>query len=235
MFKLKYNNCLAYLLCGLFITLTVNINAQSNNEKAENLSLKDRFAFRTNIMYWALATPNIGIQFDITPYDYNRWTLQTDLKWNPGVNNGKEKALSYQILDAKLELRKYFRNRTVKQRKSSNPKYWKAYYWGIYAGYTDYEIFLKNGFTGEHFGAGLSGGWEVPLYKFNTGALDLDLGMSAGWIYGKSKKRIDNGNEYIFTKVKDMHFTPYPIISEVRVALVYRFKSVKEKYNKTKR
>lgn len=235
MFNLKYYNYLAYLLCGLFISLAGSARAQQNDEKTEILSLKERFAFRTNTLYWAVATPNIGIQFDITPYDYNRWTLQTDLKWNPGVNNGKEKALSYKLLDAKLELRKYFRNTSVRKGKNSTPKYWRAYYWGIYAGYTDYEIFLKNGFTGKHFGAGLSAGWEVPVYKFKTGTLDLDLGMSAGWIYGKNKKRIHNGDEYTFTNVKDMHFTPYPIISEIRVALVYRFKSVKEKYNKTKR
>ena len=83
---------------------------------------------------------------------------------------------------------------------------------------------------------GGTAGCEIQLYRMRNGALDLDLGMNAGWMYGKYRKRTGDGNGgFAFTEEKDWHITPFPVISEVRVALVYRFKPVNEKYNKSKR
>lgn len=208
---------------------------KARQEKAIKLSLKDRFAFRANMVSWVLATPSVGVQFDLSPWNYNKWTIGADMKWNPGSNQTFNACIEYKMLDAKIEARRYFRESlTIKQGQKRMPKYWRAYYWGVYAGYTDYTIYLREGFTGKHIGIGASAGWEIPVVTFATGGLDLDFGLSAGWIYGKSKKRIhDNG--YSFANIKDWHFTPYPIISEIRLALVYRFKSVKTKYNRSKR
>lgn len=203
--------------------------------KVTKLTVKERLAFRANMVGWVLATPSVGVQYDMTPWDYNKWTLGADVKWNPGSNQTFVPGVEYKMLDARIEARKYFRESlTIKPGQKRMPKYWRAYYWGVYAGYTDYTLYLREGYTGRHFGIGGTAGWEIPLITFATGGLDLDLGLSAGWIYGESKKRIDD-NGYKFTNVKDRHFTPYPVISEVRVALVYRFNSVKEKYNRSKR
>lgn len=203
--------------------------------KVEKLTVKERLAFRANMVSWVLATPSIGVQYDISPLDYNKWTIGAEVKWNPGTSQSSIPAVDYKMLDAKVEVRRYFRESlTIKPGQKRMPKYWRAYYCGVYAGYTDYTLYLKNGYTGKHWGAGVTGGWEIPLLTFAKGGLDLDLGLSAGWIYGESMKRVKNEG-YSFTDIKDWHFTPYPIITDVRVALVYRFKSVKEKYNRSKR
>lgn len=201
--------------------------------KVEKWSVKDRLAFRTNMVDWILTTPNIGIQYDITPWDYNKWILGANVKWNPGTSQTFEPIVDYSILDVKLEAKKYFRQT---QARKKMPKFWRAYYWGIYAGYTDYTVILKNGYTGKHVGLGGTAGWEVQLHKFKNGTLDLDMGLNAGWIYGKYKKKADNENGgFVFTEEKDWHITPFPIISEIKVALVYRFKPINEKYSKSKR
>lgn len=231
--------------CGKFITalclagLTVwgTASAQENSiitrHKVEKFSVKERLAFRTNMVDWVLTTPNIGIQYDVTPWDYNKWTLGANVKWNPGTHQTFTPQADYSITDVRLEARRYFRQTKVRKRM---PKRRKAYYWGMYAGYTDYTVFLKNGYTGKHLSLGGTAGWEMQLYRMKNGALDLDLGVNAGWMYGKYKKRADNVNEgFVFTEEKDWHITPFPVISEVRVALVYRFKPVNEKYNKSKR
>lgn len=231
--------------CGKFITalclagLTVwgTASAQENSiitrHKVEKFSVKERLAFRTNMVDWVLTTPNIGIQYDVTPWDYNKWTLGANVKWNPGTHQTFTPQTDYSITDVRLEARRYFRQTKVRKRM---PKRRKAYYWGMYAGYTDYTVFLKNGYTGKHLSLGGTAGWEMQLYRMKNGALDLDLGVNAGWMYGKYKKRADNVNGgFVFTEEKDWHITPFPVISEVRVALVYRFKPVNEKYNKSKR
>lgn len=211
--------------------------ASSMGAKAQDrLSAADRVAFRTNMAGWILATPNIGVQYDVTSKPYNKWTLGAEVKWNPGTVQTYTPKYDYSMTDVKIEARRYFReNLELKQGQKRMPKFWRAYYWGLYAEYTDYTIFLKNGYTGEHAGAGFSAGWEIPVVKFAKGALDLDFGLSAGWIYGKSKKRVEKNGTYVFENEKDWHFTPYPILTDVRVALVYRFKSVKEKYKSSKR
>lgn len=217
------------------VTARFNEARKKKQDKAVKLSLKERMAFRANILGWVLVTPNIGMQFDLSPWDYNKWAIGADIKWNPGTNQTFNACLEYKMLDAKIEARRYFRESlTIKQGQKRMPKYWRAYYWGIYAGYTDYTMYIREGFTGKHFGVGGTAGWEIPVITFATGGLDLDFGLSAGWIYGKSKKR-EHNDGYEFTNIKDWHFTPYPIISEIRLALVYRFKSVKTKYNKSKR
>lgn len=205
--------------------------------KVEYYSIKDRLAFRANMVCWVLATPSIGVQFDLFPQDYNKWTIGADVKWNPGVNQTFEPRLEYKMLDVKVEARKYFRESlTIKPGQKRMPKYWRAYYWGVYAGYTDYTIHIRNGFEGSHIGVGGTAGWEIPMITFATGALDLDLGVNAGFIVGKNTKRTENETQMGFNyREKGWHVTPYPIISEIRVALVYRFMSVKGKYNRSKR
>lgn len=244
--------------CSCILLSAINVNAQSTDGgtavtdstaadklaaykkskevKPERYSFKDMFAFRANMVDWVLMTPSIGIQFDLSPWDYNKATLGANFKYNPGSRQSFTTDFQYKMLDARLEFRKYFRESlTIKPGQKRMPKYWRAYYWGIYASYTDYEIYLKNGFSGKHFGLGGTFGWEIPLITMKNGGIDLDLGANIGWIYGESKKRIKEGDTYKFTNIKENHFTLYPILSEFRLALVYRFKSVKVKYNKSKR
>lgn len=224
--------CMAGLLMGSR-TADAQEYGQRKGYEAEKLSVKERIAFRTNMVDWVLTTPNFGVQYDVTPWDYNKWTIGANVKWNPGAHQTFTPQADYSITDVRLEARRYFRQTKIRKRM---PKRRKAFYWGLYAGYTGYTVFLKNGYTGEHLSMGGTAGCEIQLYRMRNGALDLDLGMNAGWMYGKYRKRTGDGNGgFAFTEEKDWHITPFPVISEVRVALVYRFKLVNEKYNKSKR
>ena len=63
--------CLAVLtVCG---TASAQENSIITKHKVEKFSVKERLAFRTNMVDWVLTTPNIGIQYDVTPWDYNKW------------------------------------------------------------------------------------------------------------------------------------------------------------------
>lgn len=223
-------------MAGLILwgtTAAAQNNKIKKEYKAEEFSVKERIAIRTNMVDWVLTTPNIGVQYDVSAWDYNKWTVGANIRWNPGTTQTFTPNMDYRLLDLKLETRKYFRNKRVVEGKT--PKFWRAYYWGVYAGYTDYTVFMKKGLDGECAGLGATAGWEVQLHKFKNGAIDLDMGLSAGWIYGRYDKRAEDGNGgYMIKETKDWHITPFPIISEVRIALVYRFKSVSEKYNKSK-
>lgn len=204
-----------------------------NRHETEKLSVKDRLAFRTNMVDWLLLTPNIGMQFDVTPWDYNKWTLGLNARWNPGTKDMFTTDLEYEMLDLKMEARRYFRQNDGRKK---TPKFWRAYYWGVYAGYTDYMLMIKKGYKGKHFSAGATAGWETQLYRFKNGAVDLDLGISAGWMYGKYNKIKGDGKVGITEyDGKDWHLIPFPVISEIRVGLVYRFKPINDKYKKSKR
>ena len=63
-----------------------------------------------------------------------------------------------------------------------NPRVWRAYYVGVYAGYEKYTISLgRKGKQGDSYNFGFTGGWSVPLYPFKDGrSVDLDLGLAVG-------------------------------------------------------
>ena len=222
------------MACGIGMAACM-LPAAAQENSPKRISFAERWAFKTNAVDWVLTTPNIGVEFDLSDKVYNKWTLGAQVKWNGGSNQDFNATLDYKMLDGRLELRRYWRTGLKGGSDSKRiPKFWRAYYWGIYAGYTNYTVFIKNGYTGKHASVGASLGWEVPLYAFKRGGLDLDLGLSAGFIYGKYRKREMQDGQPVFVKEKDWHLTPYPVPTEIRVGLVYRFQQIKAKYNKSK-
>lgn len=203
-------------------------------DAVEHVNFRDRWAFKTNALEWILITPNIGVEFDLSNSVYNKWTLSAQVRWNGGSSQTFSPDFDYSIFDGKLEVRRYWRSKQRLKKNNKIPKFWRAYYWGVYAQYTDYTLYFKKGYTGQCYSVGASIGWEVPLYTFRKGALDLDLGLSAGFIYGKYKKREIQDGASVFVKERDWHFTPYPLPTEIRVGLVYRFQSIRNKYSKSK-
>lgn len=106
--------------------------AQDNSPK--RISFAERWAFKTNAVDWVLTTPNIGVEFDLSDKVYNKWTLGAQVKWNGGSNQDFDATLDYKMLDGRLELRRYWRTGLKGGSDSKRlPKFWRAYYWGIYA------------------------------------------------------------------------------------------------------
>ena len=117
------------------------------------------------------------------------------------------------------------------------PKTHISIFVGPYASVSSFSIKLSAaddalGRQGIAFGAGLTGGIALPLYGYSNGsALDLEFGGSIGWhfaSYGLYAADFVN-NEYSDRGHRNK-FVYYPLVSDVRVSLVYRFRSISKQH-----
>lgn len=240
-----------YILISCWICLTAipfNANAQTDSliltakqriahhkEMEEKAPFKERIALKVNTIDWAILIANVGMEFNLGSSVKNRYTLGANVKYSGGANVSFNPKYDFKLLDARLELRRYWKPKlTVTSGKRKSPKFWRTYYWGIYAGYADYTIQIPNGFEGQGFSLGGSWGCETALLKFKHGCLDLDLGFSIGAMMNKYDKTKMVEEERILVKSQDWEILHYPVVSEIRVGLVYRFKSIRDKNFKRK-
>ena len=121
-----------------------------------------------------------------------------------------------------------------------SPRPWRAHYVGGYANYANYALkFGERGIRARNaFGFGATAGFVLPLHEYKKGAIDIDLGFSVGLLFAKHDvftHSID-GNYYTKLAVDDKYFSlksssdsykVYPLVSELRVAFVWRHKSMK--------
>lgn len=121
-----------------------------------------------------------------------------------------------------------------------NPRNWRAHYIGGYVNYANYAFkFGERGIRGRNtFGFGAVAGYVLPLYEYNRGAIDIDLGFSVGLqvakhdvfthtMDGNIYTRVQEGNSWYGTKYSSDKWLPYPVVSELRVAFVWRKSSIK--------
>lgn len=149
-------------------------------------------------------------------------------------------------------LRKWFYNtynkvsRNVTSGRSlDNPRNWRAYYFGIWAGYDDWNVSLTgNGKRGQGLGLGILGGYTIPLLpqKYpKEGSLDLDLGLAIGvkgvkydaYTYVAANPE---GQRYVDNPAKSQtswKIVPYPVIQDIHVSLVWRFRGIKNKVDRS--
>ena len=242
--------------------------------KLDSLTIAERIALRTNSVDWLLLVPNISAEFDLGKYNWNRYSVIVGVKGNWQTSHSFKPAQVYNLAGVRGEVRQYWRTRKINynkqdsttvtsvmpaknilQRLFSTNRYTlkhpnTTYYRGIYAAYDKYSILLgKKGKQGAAISAGLSYGIIQPLYEFKSGnSLDLEFGVSAGLCFTKyDEYRHDRESDcYPRLATKGWHILPYPMLSEARVAFVYRFGShpmtnkyhwrydVDEKYRKDK-
>ena len=121
-----------------------------------------------------------------------------------------------------------------------SPRPWRTHYVGGYANYANYALkFGERGIRARNaFGFGATAGFVLPLHEYKKGAIDIDLGFSVGLLFAKHDAfthSID-GNYYTKLAVDDKYFSlksssngykAYPLVSELRVAFVWRHKSMK--------
>ena len=147
-------------------------------------------------------------------------------QWKFGKAN-RDTTLSWPV----SVFRKIRRN-TLSGQTMRNPRTWRAYYIGAYAGWEKFTWCLgRDGRQGDSYNAGLTAGWSIPLYGFKRGFLDLDLGCAVGLRISEydTFRYIEDGSCYSYTGHKARHVVPYPVIQDLRVSLVYRFRSIREK------
>lgn len=261
--KGKYNGMkiLCCILFSLFFFSGVECYAQSptmRKKAVENkdsiMPFKSRLAFKTNAVDWLVLLPNITAEFDLFGSPYKHYTLSLGIKGNWSTSQNYKPSIVYNLFDTRLEFRNYFRTtqrnfhhldsasffQRLKEEvftiKRFHPRYWRAYYWGVYADYANYNFkFGKRGMQGSALGLGVSGGFSIPLYGYRDNFVDLELGASVGFVYTKydAYRHDEESNCYprLPEKSKGGHLVPFPVVSDLRVAFVYRFStSVKNKY-----
>lgn len=220
-------------------------------EEQEGVALVDRFAVRTNVLDWALTIPNIGVEFDLNASEFNDMTVGLSAKYNWNTVHRHDLSANYapptvfNFMDIRPEFRYYFRTsekgtfgsrksfeKFLKERKS--PKSWRANYLGAYINYSTYTFkFGPKGHQGQALGLGASLGYSIPMYEYKKGAVDVELGLSVGVQLADHDVFVHNPDGYYYSKVEGgrekMGFTPFPVVSDLRVAFVWRHKSIKDK------
>lgn len=235
--------------------VSVNNRVKTTEKTKVSIPFKERWAFRTNAVDWVLLLPNITAEFDLFNSPYKHYTLSLGVRGNWNSTQNYVPDIVYNLFDVRSEFRWYHRTSPRSYRrpdsvkvnlfkrlkedvftwKRFHPRYWRAYYIGAYVDACDYSLkFGKNGYQGTAYGLGVSAGFGIPLYAYKKNCLDLEFGASVGMVYtGYDVFRRDaesNCYPVIQSKHRDFHFLPYPVISELRVAFVYRFASIKNKY-----
>lgn len=106
----------------------------------------------------------------------------------------------------------------------------RGYYFGFYMGYHNYSYkFGSTGRQGNAFSAGITGGYTIPLYSYNDRFIDLDLGGSLGIFYTKYDEYRHDPESNCYPIVAASQGAVFPMVTELRLALVYRFQSVRQK------
>ena len=237
------------LILFLAVLLPQKTKAQvfDNKVGVDTLSLADRISLRTNVVDWALVTPNIGVEFDVKNTNWNRWAVGLTLKSRWKTSSTFKQGIFYSVTEARLDFRNYWRTRQIdnsnenlkahtnfidklfsqRRRVVKHPK--TIYYRGVYASYTDFSLLLgrhTTGRQGKALSAGVTYGIIKPLYTFRSGnSLDLDLGFDAGLVFSKVEqyKLEENDDCFVRTKEGKWKITPFPLPTNARVGLVYRF------------
>ena len=234
------------------------LSAQEKEKDPETEYLgKERWAYKTNALEWLLTIPNFGVEYDLSKSVYNRMTIGLSAKYNWNTTHNYAAPMVFNVTEIRPEFRYYWRQ-TQKPPKSpddtakvgfgkwlrdnvfttdrKNPKDWRAYYIGGYLNGGTYSFKLgKEGRQGQMYGIGVTFGYGIPLYKYERCAIDLDLGMSLGLALTRYDAYAHNpdGNYYTVLPEKSrggLYMVPYPVISELRVAFVFRKKSIEDKY-----
>ena len=213
------------------------------SEKLDTLRFKERISLRVNALDWLLLVPSVGVEIDLLPYNWSKWTLGFSGRYNGLATGTFNPYYVYDISEIKAEVRHYWHTtfigdnarkpwsedwgkiRRFLSRQRANPHLRRAYYVGVYAAYTHFSIKLgSEGKQGNAIHGGLSFGFQLPLYGYTSGNnIDFELGISAGaGMVEYDKYTYDRENDcYQFagTQAKKV----MPVLSEVRLAFVYRF------------
>lgn len=253
LYKIKLQGAYRYILVWLLFVFSVPVSAQTE-QRVDSVAtpFRDRVAVHTNTTDWLLLTPNIGVEYSFIQNDFNKLSFLLHGKYNPNSSIRFNPNYIYNIAGARAEVRWYYRTRKISENErrlnsmdnwwkralrrpysffaKENPRRHRAYYVGPYISFDKYTIKLGDtGYQGHAYGFGITAGYSVPLYKYRNGhAIDFEIGASVGVAMSEHDKfELDSdGMCYAFSGHKNMHVVPFPVVSDVHVAFVYRLKSI---------
>lgn len=239
------------LLCTLLLAISVAAAAATDARRYQTDSLGvaghavDRWGFKTNAFEWLLTIPNFGVEMDLTKSEFNKLSVGLTAKYNWNTYHNVVPSTVFNIMDIRPEFRYYYRTKRpapgvhhwydfgkhLKERK--HPRPWIAHYVGLYSNYGHYSLKIgKSGYQGKVAGFGVSAGCVLPVYEYKHGYIDMEFGAALGVQWATRDRYVHNREANCYSVVesrKDFEFTPFPVLSELRVAIVWRTKSIKDK------
>ena len=207
--------------------LCVALPAGLFSQEKAGLSFADRLSVKTNAFEWLVTIPNVGVECDLFRNEFKKISFSLTGKYNWNTYHSLSPATVFDMSDLRPEFRYYFRTRNTK---ISKP--WWVMYAGPYLSYATYTFKLsEKGIRGYSAGAGLSVGYVVPMYEYKKGAVDVELGLSLGVQMCEKDVFVHDPERYYYTRLGDecrpQHVTPFPVLSEMRVAFVWRKESIR--------
>lgn len=242
---LRYALSLATIILIFLCAGTVSAQVMDNSRRVERLSTRERVSLRTNVVDWALMVPNIGIEYDLRPENWNRYSVNLNLRYRPHTSGTFVRPAVYDIFEATVEGRMYWRERkaepsgylrrhihwwdklfSCRNMLPSHPNW--IFYRGAYLSYTDYNLYIRShhGRDGEAIMAGLTWGFVKPFIAFQNGnSLDMEFGISAGLAYYHQQRYVHDNktNSYPKRGIDNWQLAHYPVVRDLHVAVVYRF------------
>ena len=217
---------------------TIKAQVLDTSHKIDTLTTKDRLSIRTNALEWLLLVPNIGIEYDLKNVNYNRLSIGLNLRYNWETSHTFKPGVVYNVAEARLEVRNYYRMRQLSNYVERKKKIWDrllsprreqpkhpsmTYYRGGFLAYNKSTIKLGDeGHQGNAIIGGVMFGLIKPLYEFRNGhSLDFELGVAVGVAYASYDTF--NHDAYLDYYPKTGHKTTImPVVNDLRVGFVYR-------------
>lgn len=226
------------LVLTLLMPKTVYSQVVDTSHRIDTLSNSDRLSVRTNALDWLLLVPNIGIEYDLKNVNYNRWSVGLNLRYNWQTSHTFKPGVVYNVAEARLEVRSYYRIREFSNYIERKKKFWDrflsprrekskhpttTYYRGGFLAYNKFSIKLGDeGNQGNAIIGGVMFGLVRPLYEFRNGhSLDFEMGAAVGVAYAKYNIYTHDAFYDYYPKTGEKT-TILPIINELRVGLAYR-------------
>lgn len=216
-----------------------------NSRRVDTLSLAERISVRTNLVDWVLTVPNVGVEFDLGKYNWNRYAINANIRWRPRTSGTYVHSTIFNLFEATIEGRMYWRERraeptgylkrhdhwwdklmSCRNMSPSHPKW--VFYRGVYASYSDYAFLFgaNEGRQGQAFQAGITWGFVKPFVFFQSGnSIDMEFGASVGACITKYDRFRKNAEDNCLEKTgaEGWQMVRYPMVRELHAALVYRF------------
>ncbi len=231
-------------LCVLLLApLAMRAQVMDTGHKVDTLSGAERLSLRSNAVDWLLLVPNIGIEYDLGTTNWNRWSVGLNLRYNWQSSHTYKPGLVYNVAEARLEVRNYYRirvfsspaveekkhiwERVVSPRRAESKHPTTTYYRGAFVAYNNYSLkFGTEGKQGNAIIGGVMWGMIKPMYEFSNGnSLDLEFAASAGVAYAKYDTYTHDRMDDCYPITATGKTTIMPVINELRVGFVYRFGS----------
>ncbi len=215
------------VVCLLSFFGKAHSQIMDSNVQVDTLKFAERLSVRSNAVDWFLLTPNIGVEYDLRRYNWSRWALGVNIRGNWQTKHTFKPGVVYNMSEAKVEFRNYWRTRQVVDEISDREVYVSSrpdkehhkfvdrlfsmrrkrikhptttYYRGLYASYGKYSLKLGHeGKEGTALSAGITYGIVRPLIVYENGnSIDFEAGVSGGLVY-------TNYNTYVHNRTNDCY------------------------------